>query len=108
MLHRIPRLYRRALLIYVAAIVAPVCALLWLGLQSFERQRQAVETLTREKFERHVDVEARAEAATAFTDRAHPMARTFFLIEQGRLVQPALHAPLPRAAPPGFVDAERL
>lgn len=38
-------------LIYVATIVAPVCALLWLGLQSFERQRQAVQTLTTEKLE---------------------------------------------------------
>lgn len=53
MLRKIPRLYlhRRAMLIYVATIVAPVCALLWLGLQSFERQRQAVQTLTTEKLE---------------------------------------------------------
>jgi signal transduction histidine kinase len=94
-------------LIYVATIVAPVCALVWLGLQSFERQRQAVRTLTTEKIEAGVEAEARTAAALAFADRAHPIARHFFQIDQGVVVQPALHTPLPRPVPPEFAGAER-
>jgi len=45
----VPRLYRRAILIYIVTIVAPACGLVWLGIQSFERQRQALATLTAEK-----------------------------------------------------------
>lgn len=109
MLPKIPRfsLHRRAILIYVATIVAPVCALLWLGLQSFERQRQAVETLTTEKLNAAIEAEARSAAALAFANRAHPIARHFFLIDKGVLVEPAVHSPLPRATPPEFADAER-
>lgn len=47
----VPRLYRRAILFYIGTIVTPVCGLLGLGLQSFERQRQALDTLTAEKLE---------------------------------------------------------
>jgi hypothetical protein len=35
----VPRLYRHAILVYLVAIVAPVAALVWLGIQTFERQR---------------------------------------------------------------------
>jgi hypothetical protein len=35
-------LFRRKLIVYVGAIVASALALLWLGLQSFERQRQVL------------------------------------------------------------------
>src|ERR1041385_9090962 len=42
-------MYRRAILIYVAAIVLPAGALLWLGIQSFKRQRGALATLAAEK-----------------------------------------------------------
>jgi hypothetical protein len=37
-------MYRRAILIYVATIVLPAAVLLWLGIQSFERQRHALAT----------------------------------------------------------------
>ena len=40
--------------------------LLWLGLQSFERQRQAVQTLTREKLDADIESDARTAAAEAF------------------------------------------
>src|SRR4029078_6264703 len=39
------RLHSRAILIFLITIVAPVAILLWLGLQSFERQRAAYESL---------------------------------------------------------------
>src|SRR5438046_10551736 len=45
----IPRLYRRAVLIYIVTIAAPVCGLLWLGVKSFERQRQSLVALTADK-----------------------------------------------------------
>jgi signal transduction histidine kinase len=106
---KLPRLYlrRRAILLYVATIVAPVCVLLWLGLQSFERQRRAVQTLTAERFEAAVDGEARQAAALAFDDRTHPIGRYFFLIDRGAVVEPALRAPLPRQTPQEFMAAER-
>jgi len=108
MLDTIPRLSRRALLIYVSTIVAPVCALLWLGLQSFERQRQSLQSLTRDKLAADVDADARRAAAQAFADGKHPIARTFFLTDQGRVVEPRLHAPLPQLPPPELAEAERL
>lgn len=46
----IPRLYRRAILIYVLTIVIPVCGQLWLDIESFDRQRQALATLGAEKW----------------------------------------------------------
>lgn len=38
--------YRRAILIYLVAIVGPALALLYMGLQSVERQREAINSLT--------------------------------------------------------------
>jgi signal transduction histidine kinase len=84
-----------------------VCLLLWLGLDSFERQRQAVQTLTKEKLDNTVDVTARTAAALALADRSHPMARCFFTFAEGRVVDPALRAPLPRALPPEFAAVEQ-
>ncbi|MBL8290986.1 MAG: hypothetical protein JNN08_04075 [Bryobacterales bacterium] len=37
---------RRAILIYAGAILLPAAGLLWLGVQSIERQRQALAALT--------------------------------------------------------------
>lgn len=51
--------------------------------KSFERQRQAVQTLTAERLEAAVDREARQAAAVAFDDHAHPIARYLFVIERG-------------------------
>jgi len=88
--------------------VAPVCGLLWLGLQSFERQRQALDTLTAEKLDTELQARTTAAARQAFVDKTHPIARDRFVIEQGTVVTPALRAPLPAQAPPEFAEAERL
>lgn len=95
------------MLLYLATIVAPVCVLLWLGLDSFERQRQAIQALSNEKLDANVESEARAAAAAAFINRRHPIAKHFFVIDQGQVVEPALRTPLPRAVPPEFAAAER-
>jgi signal transduction histidine kinase len=95
------------MLLYFATIVAPVCVLLWLGLDSFELQRQAIQALSREKLDTKVDSEARAAAAVAIADGKHPIARHFFVIDQGQVVEPMLRTPLPRAVPPQFAAAER-
>lgn len=100
--------YRRAVPIYVGTIVLPITLLLWLGVQSFERQRQAVATLTAEKLEAAVEAETVAAATRALSDRAEPIAKVFFVIENGVVTRPALHAPPPREAPAGFAEAERL
>ena len=93
---------------YLGTIVAPVCGLLWLGLQSFERQRQALDTLTAEKLA--IELQARTKAAVeqAFTDATHPIARDRSIVQRGSVVTPMLRAPLPVQAPPEFAEAERL
>jgi hypothetical protein len=92
--------YRRAIPIYLGTIVVPVGVLLWLGLQSFEWQRQALETLTVEKLEAAVERQTLAAAAQAFSDRAHPIAQYSFIIEQGVVVKPgASRAWASRGAP---------
>jgi signal transduction histidine kinase len=108
MLTGFPRFARRAMLIYLATVVVPVGALLWLGLQSFERQRQAVHTLTEEKLTAAMDAEAAAAAAAAFGDRRQPIASTFFAIERGQVTEPALRSPLPQTLPAELAEAERL
>ncbi len=104
----IPRSYRRAILIYLLTIVLPVCILLWLGIRSFDRQREAVATLTAEKLTVAVDTGTREAAALAFQDPLHPIATHFFKIEHGEIVRPALRAPLPARPSPPFLAAERL
>jgi hypothetical protein len=37
----VPRIYRRGIVIYVATIIVPALALLFLGVRSFELQRRA-------------------------------------------------------------------
>jgi signal transduction histidine kinase len=104
----IPRLFRRAILIYLLTIVFPVCILLWLGIRSFDRQREALATLTAEKLAVAIDTRTRDAAALAFQDPSHPLATHFFRIEHGEMVRPALRAPLPARPSPAFLDAERL
>ncbi|MBL8292307.1 MAG: hypothetical protein JNN08_10755, partial [Bryobacterales bacterium] len=53
------RPYRRAILIYAGAILLPAAGLLWLGVQSTERQRQALATLTAEKLAAELERRAR-------------------------------------------------
>ena len=64
----IPRLYRRAVLIYLLTIVFPVCVLLWLGIQSFDRQREALATLTEEKLAAAIDTRTREAAGRRLPD----------------------------------------
>ena len=103
----IPRLHRRAFLIYIGTIVAPLCGLLWLGFQSFDRQRQALASLKAEKFTAALETRIRGAAEAAFAQRDHPIARHTFTIEHGVVIRPAIHAPPPDPAPAGFFQAER-
>lgn len=107
MFPRAGRLHRRAILIYLVTIVAPACGLLWLGIQSFERQRQALATLTGEKINAELDARTRPAAERAFTDPTHAIATHFFTIEHGIVIRPALHAPPPRPGPLEFSEAEQ-
>ncbi len=106
-LWEVPRLYRRAILIYVATIVAPACGLVWLGVQSFERQRQALATLTEEKLKAGMERALHTVAERALTQHSDPAAKFFFTIEHGVVVRPALYAPPPVPVPREFVEAER-
>jgi signal transduction histidine kinase len=104
---RVPRLYRRTILIYLCTIAAPVCGLLWLGVQSFERQRQSLVALTAEKLAGAVESSTLAAARDAFDQPDHPIARHRFVIEHGAVVRPMLHAAPPAPVPPEFLEAER-
>lgn len=98
----------RAILIYVGTIVLPVCVLVWLGLQSFNRQSEALRQLELERFRAALDDELLSEAARAFDDAEHPLVRYRFVIERGVVLEPALYGPLPDSTPAALIDAERL
>ena len=104
----VSRLVRRSILIYVATVVVPIGALLWLGLQSFERQRQSVQKLTEEKISATIQREARDAAAAALADRRAATAKMYFAVERGAVVEPRLQSPLPRMLPPEFLEAQQL
>lgn len=99
--------YRRAVVLYLVTVVLPACALVWLGLQSFERQRDALETLRAEKLETELEARLRAGADAAFSATKHPISKFTFTIDRGEVVRPALYAPLPQPTPAAFVEAER-
>jgi hypothetical protein len=99
-------MYRRALLIYVVTIVLPAGALLWLGIQSFERQRHALATLTAEKVAATVESRLLEAARSVFDGKPHPATQYFFNIEHGEVVKPALHSLPPLATPREFANAE--
>ena len=103
----VPRLYRRAILIYAATIVAPACGLVWLGVQSFERQRQALATLTAEKLATETEAALHTAAERALTLHSDPAAKYFFTMEHGTVVRPALYSPAPIPEPREFLEAER-
>jgi len=102
----VPRLYRRAILIYIVTIVAPACGLLWLGVQSFERQHQALATLAAEKLGAELERVMRTAAENALAGHAEPIAQYFFTIEHGDVIRPALNAPPRQAEPSEFLEAE--
>ena len=99
--------HRRAILIYAVTVVAPCLVLLWLGVRSFERQRQALATLQAEKLSQETEKALQSAAEIALAKPPHPAAQYYFLIEQGAVTQPALHAPPPDREPAEFLDAER-
>lgn len=98
---------RRPILVYLGAIVLPVCGLVWLGLQSFERQRQAIETLRAERLATEMHAREQAAAETALAEHKGGIARHFFRMDRGVVTQPALTAPLPEQTPPEFREAQR-
>lgn len=105
---RIPRRYRRAILIYLITIIIPVGVLLWMGVKSFERQREALATLTAEKLAAAIDVRKRQAAQAALDDPPQPIATHFFTITAGELTRPALRTPLPPPLPTPFIELDRL
>jgi signal transduction histidine kinase len=105
-LGEVPLFYRRAMLIYLIAIVIPACGLLWLGIQSFERQRQALATLGKEKLETETQARIRIAAEAALDRHSHPIAKYFFTIDHGLVVRPALSAPPRRPVPREFLEPE--
>lgn len=120
--HHVPR----AILLYLAAIVAPALVLLCLGLRSVQQQHRAVnlliETNRRLSAERlAAELENRtrslaAECLRAQTEappfrQAHPIARYYFLIEGGAVRWPRLQTPppwMPDGLPELFQQAEEL
>src|SRR5947208_2729600 len=103
----VPRLYRRAIVIYIVTILVPASGLVWLGVQSFERQRQALATLTAEKLATEMQAVLHTAAERALTLRSHPAAKYFFTIEHGMVVRPALYSAPPLPIPREFLEAER-
>jgi signal transduction histidine kinase len=103
----VPWLYRRAIVIYLVTILAPACGLIWLGVQSFARQRQALATLTAEKLATEMEAVLHTAAERALALHNHPVAKTFFTIERGTVVRPPLYAPPPVPVPREFQEAER-
>ena len=98
---------RRASLIYVVTVAAPCIVLLWLGVQSFQRQRQALAGLEAEKLSEETEKALQAAAETALAHPPHPAAKYYFLMEQGAVTKPALRAAPPDPEPAEFLDAER-
>ena len=98
---------RRAIFLYIGAIVLPVCGFVWLGVESFERQRQALNTLQAEKMAAELAERERVAAEDALRSRKGAIARHFFRFENGVLTRPALSSPFPVRTPPEFQDAQR-
>jgi signal transduction histidine kinase len=101
------RFSQRAILIYSIAIVAPACVVLWLGIQSFERQHEALASLAAERLGAEEKRALQTAAEEALKSGHGPVARYFFRIERGVVTRPALQAAPRDAAPAGFADAER-
>lgn len=99
---------RRASLIYAVTVVTPCLILLWLGMRSFERQRQALATLEAEKLAEETEKALQAAAGTALGRPPHPAAKYYFEIERGIVIKPALHATPPDAEPAEFLEAETI
>jgi signal transduction histidine kinase len=105
-------LYRNTIMLYLLAIVLPALVLLYFGVASYERQRQAVDTLLQsnlrlsgEKLTAEIEHRAMELAQICLGGdqeierRRHPMAQYYFAIDQGRVSYPPLET-----APPSTVD----
>ena len=103
----VPRLYRRAILIYVGTIVVPVAAFVWLGIQSLEGQRRTIAAQAKAAADQKLATETESAARAAFARPDHPIIEHAFVIQSGALVQPALRAPLPDRMPEEFAEAYR-
>jgi signal transduction histidine kinase len=103
---QVPRFFRRALLVYAATIVVPTGALVWLGVQSFARQAQALQQLHDERLREEIAKRTHAAAVAALADAAHPLAQHRFRLEGGAVVEPALYSPPRRIPPPEIAHAE--
>ena len=101
------RFSQRAILIYCVAIVAPACVVLWLGIQSFERQHEALANLASERLAAEEEKALDAAARDALERGQGPVARYFFRIEHGVVTKPALQAAPRDPSPAEFADAER-
>lgn len=117
---------RKAVLLYLAAIVAPALVLLYLGLRSVQQQRRAVDLLVEtnrrlsaERLAAELENRTRslaAECLRAQTEpppfhQVHPIARHYFLIEGGGVRWPALRTPpsrMPEGLPEIFQQAQDL
>ena len=99
--------YRRAIVLYFGMVVLPACILVLLGLQSFERQREALNTLRLEKLQTELEARLRVVAQTALDGTTHPVVKHLFTIDRGEVTRPVLHAPPPLPTPLAFQQAER-
>jgi signal transduction histidine kinase len=98
--------YRRLLLLYGATIAVPTCVLVWLGLQSFRRQDEAIARLTAERVQAEIDRRVQAAASAALDGAPQPITRHFFAMVDGVLVEPVLDSPPRRPTPPELAKAE--
>jgi hypothetical protein len=99
-------MFRRAILIYAATVVLPAGALLWLGLQSFERQRGALATLATEKRATTMEARLREAAQSVFAGKKHPVVQYRFTIQGGEVTSPALYSPPPLPVPLELAPAD--
>jgi signal transduction histidine kinase len=103
----IPRLYRRAILIYAATIVFPVGAFLWMGIDTLEQQRALLAAQKRAQLDLRIAAATETAARAAFADATHPMVAHRFEMEAGELVRPALRSPLRQEPPAAYGEAYR-
>src|SRR5688572_29119580 len=103
----VPRLYRRAILVYFLAIVAPVAAFVWLGIQTVAAQRAIILEQAQKEAAQELAAATEAAAKAAFSLPEHPIVGDRFEMRGGVVVWPALHAPITDNPPDDFLDAYR-
>ncbi len=104
----IPRLYRRAIFIYLGTIVVPAILLVYLGIHTFELQRQNLAALREEKLAADLKSETLAAAESVFSGETHAIEQYAFTLEDGVVVRPALRSGFRDETPSEFREAEHL